>query len=286
MPVQVSFNYARNIRIAQPRTLFRVSDGDTPVIEQPIRMVSCDTPEKALYAGRPEVSQPKLESCKEKLRNGFYDEIPSGLRGYLRNKLTSSAAADHINAGNDATARFETILEERLTRPNGKKRKGAVIPTGEIIDVHGRMLAYIAPYFTDSQSDPLPPKNDPRRRTFNLQMIEEGWAAFFPIYPSLPKNVDLNMAIESAETAWKKQNGMWKKYGPKILLGYEYRMCIKLARAKSAEQGIKDAFERICVDLETLEIVGKFEFHKVSPYYRLWIWEKDLDAAKKDLELD
>jgi hypothetical protein len=63
-------------------------------------------------------------------------------------------------------------------------------------------------------------------------------------------------------------------------------MCIKLARAKSAEQGIKDAFERICVDLETLEIVGKFEFHKVSPYYRLWIWEKDLDAAKKDLELD
>ncbi|MFL6420705.1 MAG: hypothetical protein ACJ71P_15050 [Nitrososphaeraceae archaeon] len=80
MPVQVIFNYERNIRPAAPRTLARVSDGDTPVIDQPIRMVSCDTPEKAGYAGRPEVSQPKLNLCKQRLETGFYNEIPIQLK--------------------------------------------------------------------------------------------------------------------------------------------------------------------------------------------------------------
>ena len=36
-----------------PHTLSRISDGDTPVIDQPVRMVSVDTPEKAEYAGLP-----------------------------------------------------------------------------------------------------------------------------------------------------------------------------------------------------------------------------------------
>ena len=35
-------------------------------------MVSCDTPEKAIYAGKPEVSQPKLDKCKERLEGSFY----------------------------------------------------------------------------------------------------------------------------------------------------------------------------------------------------------------------
>jgi hypothetical protein len=128
MPLEVNFNYDRNIRRAQPRTLFRVSDGDTPVIDQPVRMVSCDTPEKAHYAGRPEVSQPKLDSCRQKLGDGFYDEIPSSPRSYLRNRLTATAAAKHINAGNDATVRFEAILEERLAKPDGKKTEGSRYP--------------------------------------------------------------------------------------------------------------------------------------------------------------
>ena len=74
-----------------------------------------------------------------------------------------------------------------MTKPPGSKRKTAVIPTGEIIDIYGRLLAYIAPWFDGGQNDPLPPIGDPRRKTFNLDMIENRWAAFFPIYPSLPK---------------------------------------------------------------------------------------------------
>lgn len=286
MPIEVNFNYNRNIRPAEPRALIRVSDGDTPVIDQPVRLVSCDTPEKAGYAGRPEISQPKLNSCRQRLEDGFYTEIPINLRNYLLDRLTEDAATKHISAGNDATARFEGIVEERLTKENGTKRKTAIIATGEIIDIHGRLLSYMAPYFTGSASDPLPVPNDPKRRTFNLQMIEEGWAAFFPIYPSLPKNPDLNMAIASAEMAWLGKKGVWDEYGEKILLGYEYRMCIKLGTAQSSQDGINEAFQRLCLDLRNLEIVGKFGFSEVPPPYRLWIWEKDLEKAKVDLSLN
>ena len=286
MSIQVHFNFPRNIRAATPKKLIHTSDGDTPIIEQPIRMVSCDTPEKAPYAGKPEVSQPKLDRCKQRLENGFYDTLPQELRDYLIKKITNDAADKHISAGMDATAIFESLLEQRLTKPSGSKRKTAVIPTGEIIDIYGRLLAYIAPWFGGGQNDPLPPIGDPRRRTFNLDMIENGWAAFFPIYPSLPKNIDLNLAINAAESAWNNKEGIWNKYGDKVLLGYEYRMCIKLASADTSENGIKDAFQRICVDLQTLDIVGKYGFHDIPPCYRLWIWDKDIKQAKIDLQLN
>jgi len=40
MPTTVNFSFRRNIQSARPKRLIRTSDGDTPVIEQPIRMVS------------------------------------------------------------------------------------------------------------------------------------------------------------------------------------------------------------------------------------------------------
>jgi endonuclease YncB( thermonuclease family) len=284
--IQVHFNFKRNIRAATSKKLIKTSDGDTPLIEQPIRMVSCDTPEKSHYAGKPEISQPKLDKCKQRLENGFYDTLPQELRNYLIERLTNDAADKHISAGMDATTVFEGLLEQRLTKPSGSKRKTAVIPTGEIIDVYGRLLAYIAPWFEGGTSDPLPPIGDPKRRTFNLDMIENGWAAFFPIYPSLPQNKDMNLAINAAESAWNQKKGIWNKYGEKVLVGYEYRMCIKLATASTPEKGIKDAFQRICVDIRTLNIVGKYGFHEVPPCYRLWVWENDIEQAKIDLQLN
>lgn len=282
----VNFGYARMIRPAQPKKLSRVSDGDTPVIEQPIRMVSCDTPEKAGYAGKPEVSQPKLDKCRERLENGFYDELPQRLRQYLIRKLTPDAAQRHIEAGNEATNVFNTILEERLTQSNGTKRNVAVIPTGEIIDRYGRLLAYLAPWFSGSKTDPRPLRDDPARRTLNLDMIENGWAAFFPIYPSLPSNEDMNLAIRAAELAWQEQKGMWKAYGRDLLLGYEFRACIKLGTARTAALGLSLAFQRICVDLRNLKTVGKYGFYRVPPCYRLWVWGEDIDKAQQDLSLN
>lgn len=57
MPVTVDFNFQPDSRKAQPRALISVSDGDTPQIQQPIRAVSMDTPEKAGYAGGPPTAQ-------------------------------------------------------------------------------------------------------------------------------------------------------------------------------------------------------------------------------------
>jgi endonuclease YncB( thermonuclease family) len=299
MAVTVNFNFPRVIRSAEPRGLVSSTDGDTTVIAQPIRMVSCDTPEKSKYAGKPQVSQPKLDRCRQRLQGGFYNALPQPLRDYLVAKITITAAERHIEAGERASAAFDQLLETRLTLPDGTKRSVATIPTGEIIDSHGRMLAYIAPWFTGSQSDPLPPPNDPERRTLNLDMIANGWAAFFPIYPSLPKNSDMNLAIAEAQAAWDGNKGAWTlPSGRNLLLGYEYRMCIKLGGVKKdaagnivPEQNLKpqdfigEAFQRSCVDLQTMKEVGLFGFHSVLPWARLWFWWTDRKLARQHLGL-
>ena len=45
------------------------------------------------------------------------------------------------------------------------------------------------------------------RATFNLLMVESGWAAPFPIYPGLPKYRDLVLLQEVAEEACKYGKG-------------------------------------------------------------------------------
>ncbi|MEL7079047.1 MAG: thermonuclease family protein [Cyanobacteria bacterium J06648_1] len=283
---EVSFQFSRTTRPAKERKFLRVSDGDTPVVEQSIRMVSCDTPEKSNYAGKPDKAQPKLDLCRDRLENGFYDDIPKPLRDYFIDKLTPDAAQRHIDAANDATDILKSLVEERLTKPNGSKRRMATIPTGELIDRYGRLLAYTAPWYGGSRNnDPLPPKGDPRRDTFNFNMIENGWAAFFPIYPSLPSNQDFNRAILAAEKAWSEKRGAWASYGENLLLAYEYRVCIKLAKEETASEGIRKAFQRVCVDLRSQKIVGKYGFYDVPPCYRMWVWLNDIEEAKENLNL-
>ena len=281
-PLVFNFQFKRETRPAAARKLLRHSDGDTPVIEQPVRMVSCDTPEKAGYAGKPAVSQPKLDECRARLEGGFYGALPKGLRKYLAGKLDGDAAARHIAAGERASAAFEALLEDRLTLPDGRKRPLAIMPTGQIIDTYGRLLAYFAPFFAAKD---LPPRGDPRRRTFNLDMIASGWGAFFPIYPSLPGNADFALSVAEAEAAWKKKRGAWAEFGRSLLLAYEYRMCVKLAAAKTAEVGLRSAFERSCVDLRTLKDVGPHGFWDVPPSYRLWYWLSEQTQARADLGL-
>lgn len=129
------------------------------------------------------------------------------MREHLLNRLDSEAAARHLLAGHGASARFEQLLAERLTLPSGIKRRVAVMPRGDLIDTYGRLLAYFAPYYAGTAVDPLPPIGDPRRHTLNLNMIAEGWAAFFPVYPAIGKPVDFNLALAAAEEAWEGRLG-------------------------------------------------------------------------------
>jgi endonuclease YncB( thermonuclease family) len=71
-----------------------------------------------------------------------------------------------------------------------------------------------APWFSGSASDPMPPRDDPDRRTFNLDMVALGWAATFIIYPSIPRSSDLNLLLQEAEAAWQEQLGAWAQFGP------------------------------------------------------------------------
>lgn len=93
-----------------PKKDIGATDDDTIKIEQPVRMVSCDTPEK---------------------------EKPFG-----------GAAKKHIEAGRKASDQFEKIKNQRHNLRNGKRRKVGELPSGEMIDSRGRMLAYITTFLT------------------------------------------------------------------------------------------------------------------------------------------
>jgi endonuclease YncB( thermonuclease family) len=261
-------------------------DGDTIKIEQPIRMVSCDTPEKEKPYGTAATAQPKLDKAKQRLQNGFFPLLPNGLIKYLSDKITADAAKRHINAGKDASVHFETVKDTALNKPGGKRRKVGVLPSGEVIDRYGRMLAYIMTYFDKNE---LPPKNDPSRQTYNLVMVDDGWAVFFPIWPSLPKApTDFDLIYKSAKKAWTNKKGMWNKHGNDLLLPYEYRLLMKLSVNVTAEKTVNDilsgAFQRVCVDLRNMKMVGKFDFYKVPPSHRFWIWEKDWNKDKAQIK--
>jgi hypothetical protein len=112
----VAFDFPRLTRPATPRQLANISDGDTPVIDQPVRMVSVDTPEKAGYAGLPATAQPKLDRTRTRLLDGTYDALPQGLRDYLVGRLSPDAAQRHIDAGIRASQEFQGLCCVRRDR--------------------------------------------------------------------------------------------------------------------------------------------------------------------------
>ncbi|WP_433435051.1 hypothetical protein [Nonomuraea sp. CA-141351] len=282
----IDLDFVGPSRPANDYKFVEVTDGDTPKIEMSIRMVSIDTPESH-YGGNPPTAQAALERTKARLQDGTYDALPQHLRDYLVSRITPDAALHHLTAGQLAAEAHKVMVKTRLTRQDGTQRKMAVVATGELVEGHGRLLAYTAPWFSGGASDPLPPRDDPKRRTFNLDMVALGWAATFIIYPSIPPAFDLNLLLDEAATAWREKLGAWAHFGPDLLLGYEYRACIKLGtqHLDDPADAIAEAYQRVCVDLRTLTEVGLYGYHEVPPPDRLWIWAKDLDQARKDLPI-
>lgn len=282
----VDLGFVGPSRQPQDYRFVSVTDGDTPKIEMSVRMVSIDTPESH-YGGRADTAQATLERTKARLQDGTYNALPQDLRDYLIGRITPDAAKRHLDAGKEAAKAHTAMVGTRLTRPDGTKRRMAVIATGELVEQHGRLLAYTAPWFANTASDPLPPRDDPDRRTFNLDLVSLGWAATFIIYPSIPSKFDLNLLLNKGEAAWQQKLGAWAQFGPDLLLGYEYRACIKLGTHNlgNPADAIAEAYQRHCVDLRDLKQVGLYGYHKVPPAQRLWIWDRDLAQARRDLPL-
>lgn len=282
----VDLGFVGPSRPAQDYRFLKVTDGDTPTIEMSIRMVSIDTPESE-FGGNPPTAQATLERAKTRLQDGTYNALPEDLREYLIARITPDAAQRHLSAGKLAAEAHKSMVNTRLNRRDCSQRKLAVIATGELVERNGRLLAYTAPWFAGTAPDPLPPRDHTDRRTFNLDMVALGWAATFIIYPSIPRPADLNLLLADAETAWQEQRGAWAQFGSDLLLGYEYRACIKLGARDldNPANAIASAYQRVCVDLRTLTEVGPFGYHQVPPSQRLWIWATDLEKARKDLAL-
>lgn len=262
------------------------ADGDTPYIRMPIRMLGIDTPETN-YLGGETTANTKLLKLKDFLESGNFDAwIDKEVRNYLIPKL-EGAGTLQIKQGIAAKEYFEQILDQRLTKPNGRKRNLFVRAADEHFDRYGRLLAYVAPNYSKGELAAMGRRD---RKTFNLELVESGWAATIMIYPNLPKNTDLRLTQEAAKAAFDNKIGAWAD--DKMLTAYEYRSCMKLYdQCKKAK--VSDAFfiketswiSRYCIDVTTLKVYTPQKYLQVPVYNRMFVWPDNIRSAVGELNL-
>ena len=262
------------------------ADGDTPYVRMPIRMLGIDTPETS-YLGGETTANNKLSELKALLETGNFDNwIDAELKAHILPRLVN-AGTRQITQGNQAKTVFKRLLEQRLTKPNGNKRSLFIMAADEHFDRFGRLLAYIAPSYTKTE---LASVGLEQRKTFNLLLLESGWASNIIIYPNLPKNSDLRLARTAVKNAVDNNLGAWAD--PLMLTAYEYRMCMKLYNAckkAKASNGFfireSDWVQRYCIDMTTLRVYNPQQYLKVKPENRMFIWPFDIRNAVGELNL-
>jgi endonuclease YncB( thermonuclease family) len=271
------------------RALVDVSDGDTPNIRMPVRMLSVDTPE--VTAGTPvrarAIDQEFLQLA-EWIEQGRAP-ISRPLAEYLLPKLsTGTAGSLQFEQGNQASEFAKQNTQARLTRPDGTMRNLFIRVAETPFDDNGRLLAYVAPNYSNADRQLMSRRE---RATFNLDLVASGWAATFVIYPSIPGELDLPMLLEAASTASYEPRGFWTQ--PNTLLAYEYRTVEKLFRltrrivdGEPLGGAARLAWrERYCVDMRSRTLHGPENYFEVPPAYRLWLWPKHVGEAVARLNL-
>ncbi len=252
-------------------------------------MLSIDTPE-VHYPGtqKPSAQDANLKQLAEWIAAGKAP-LDDGLAQHLAPKLaTGKAGTLQETQGTRAAKFFAKLLKEKLTRPDGTKRRVFLRAADEHFDQYGRLLAYIAPTYSETE---LAQMTRPQRATFNLLMVEAGWAATLPIFPSIPGYLDLTLLHAAARDAFTAQRGAWAE--SLMLTGYEFRMCVKLfnvtqkivkrQKLSASERG--SWIERYCVDMTTREIFYPQEYYRVAPYNRLFVWAQDVSDAVAQMNL-
>lgn len=270
-----------------PRSYMELADGDTPYVKFSIRMLSIDTPEKR-YKKKSSNFDNAFDDLSSWINQGKAP-ISDDLAGYLLPRIsTGSVGSLQEQQAIDATSYFDALIKNKLTKPNGKLRKLFLKTADESFDSNGRLLAYVSPYYSSAELNAISYED---RATFNLLMVESGWAASFPIYPSLPKHVDLELFHSAAKKAFDGKKGAWGD--DKMLTGYEFRMCVKLYYVtKRIVNGENLKFwqkygwiDRYCCDLSNRKVYFPQDYFKVKPYNRVFIWSKDVSDAVSKLNL-
>jgi endonuclease YncB( thermonuclease family) len=244
------------------------TDGDTPTIQMTIRMLSIDAPELHF----PGTTKPSgLDDELEGLLAGAGQNLSPGLRAYLEPRLKAEPGTRHERLAEQARKQFERLADTYLKplKPKAKVRRPLYVTIGsDVFDRYQRLLAYIAPEEKDKA----------KRRTFNLRMLELGWAVNYLIYPNIPKAEDIELMRKAVIQARAGGVGMWKDQA-RLLLGYEYRYC-----ARMLKEGAMGP-DRHCVDVTTGKLVAEQDYHTIHPEDRLFIGKDDLSEAKKALAI-
>jgi hypothetical protein len=147
-------------------------------------MLSVDTPEvTARTDRRAQAIDQEFAQLAEWIEQ---DRAPISrpLAQFLAPKLTTGRAGRlQLQQGRDASSFAKQRFQERLTRPDGSQRKLFVRIADSPFDDNGRLLAYVAPNYTEQERRTM---TRAQRATFNLDLVEAGHAAPFVIYPSVP----------------------------------------------------------------------------------------------------
>lgn len=280
----------QNLSSIGSKSLVDVSDGDTPNIRMPIRMLSIDTPEVTARSPRGAVRvDNEFKQLAEWIKNRKAP-VSKSFQNYILPKLenTNAGTLQYIQ-GKEASSFFNSKIEERLTRPGSSKRKKLFIRRADSpFDNYGRLLAYIAPSYSKKERKQMTRRE---RATFNLNMIESGWAAPFILFPNIPGELDLPLYLEVSVSALELQKGQYKD--DLSLPGYEYRMCEKLYDiTKKIVEGSTLAYSdqlawrsRYCADMRDRRLLGPENYFSIPQPYRLWIWPNDVQRAISMLNL-
>ena len=290
-PIQVLWSPAgARIPNLGARALVDVSDGDTPNIRMPIRMLSVDTPETT---ARSDGGAAKVDAKFQELAGWIRDgtaPVSRAFADYVLPKLETGAAGTlQYTQGKAASQWFNDRAAERLKRPGSSRRRNLFVSTADApFDNYHRLLAYVAPSYSAKERASM---SRQERATFNLDLIDSGWAAPFIVFPNIPGERDLPMYLAMAETARTAGRG---QYGdPLSLPAYEYRMCEKLHGISAKLAGrqslsVKDRFAwrtRYAADLRNRTLHGPESYMSVPLEYRIWIWPDDVQRAIGALNL-
>ncbi|MEU4560504.1 thermonuclease family protein [Actinoplanes sp. NPDC023936] len=270
------------------RALVDVTDGDTPNLRMPVRMLSVDTPEvTARNEQRAAATDTEFLQLAEWIRKGLAP-ISAALGEFLLPRLeTGRAGTLHFEQGQAASAFGKQNIAARLARPTGRPRDIFIRVADSPFDSAHRLLAYVAPDYTERERREIPKRLRP---TFNLDLVVAGQAATFIIYPSVPGAEDLALLVDAAASARSRGLGIWSS--PETLLAYEYRAMEDLYKItkKKVENEPLDADERswrerYCADMRNRVLHGPEDYSGIDPEYRLWIWPVDLRDAVSRLNL-
>ncbi|MEV3991629.1 nuclease [Streptomyces sp. NPDC049837] len=281
---------------SQPWVDTPTSDGDTPKIRMPVRMLSVDTPEVTARSEKGAARVDKeFEQLAEWIRKGIAP-ISHGLAEYVLPKLeTGKAGTLQYRQGKAASDFSRENMTARLKRPGKADRSLFIRVADTPFAPDNRLLAYLAPAY---EKDELATLTREQRATFNLDLVAAGWSPTFILYPAIPGELDLPILLSAAEKAMTEQRGIWEE--PATLLGYEYRAMEdlfdvtkkKVDEDKKPEPDrklrpadLRSWRERYCVDMRTRVLHGQEDWFRVDPVYRLWIWPQDVSEAVARLNL-